>query len=270
MTATTTVSAGPGSVATRDAGPPRGVAGWVRGYLLMLRFDLSSQRQWLPFGVIMQVLLGAGMAIIYGFYAPHLPRAGLLYLVTGAPAVALIPFGMLAVPMLVTQARVAGTFDFVWSLPVPRSAQMASTLTVCSLIAVPGIVLTLVLAAWRYGVPLSISPMVVPAFLLTALMAASVGLAMAHLIGNPMIVNLITNILVFVVLLYSPISFPLSQFPAWLGDIHQGLPLYHMGVVIRSSLTTGLVSNVGTSYLVLGAWTVAALLGVSWVVGRRK
>ena len=99
MTAPASVAVTPGFSAAGRAGPPRGLHGWLRGYLLMLRFDLSSQRQWLPFGLILQVLLGAGMAVIYGFYAPHLSKAGLLYLVTGAPAVALVPFGMLAVPL---------------------------------------------------------------------------------------------------------------------------------------------------------------------------
>src|SRR5215469_12066826 len=64
----------------------RGPAWWLRSYTLMLRFDLSSQRAWLPTAVALQILMGAGMAIIYGFYIPHLPRVAVLYLVTGAPA----------------------------------------------------------------------------------------------------------------------------------------------------------------------------------------
>jgi len=249
---------------------PRRPAGWLRAYLVMLRFDLSSQRTWLPFAVAMQILLGAGMAIIYGFYVPHLPRAGILYLVSGAPALSLIPLGMVIVPALTGQQRTAGTFDFLWSLPVARGIQVASTLTVCSLIAVPGVVATLALATWRYGVTLSISPAVIPAFLLTSLMASSVGLGLAHLVRNPMVVNLVTNILIFLVLLYSPISFPKSQFPTWLADVHEGLPFYHMAVVIRASLTTGLATDVGTSYLVLGAWTLAGWLAVGWVMSRRR
>ncbi|HXZ99079.1 MAG TPA: ABC transporter permease [Candidatus Binatia bacterium] len=258
------------------APPPRlslpvrgGPLGWLRSYGLMLRFDLSSYRQWLPMVVALQILMGAAMAIIYGLYVPHLPRTGLLYIVSGAPALALLPLGLILVPSLISSQRTAGTFDFIWSLPVSRAAQVASSLTITTLIALPGIVVTLVLATWRYGVPLSVSPMVVPAFLLTALMAASVGTALAHLVANPVVINLITNILVFVVLLFSPIAFPLSQFPTWLADIHEGLPLYHMAVVIRASLTTGLVSGVATSYLVLGAWTLAGWIAVAWVTGRR-
>ncbi len=242
---------------------------WLRSYLLMLRFDLSSQRLWLPMAVIMQILLGAGMAVIYGFYIPNLPRPAALYLVSGAPTVALIPIGLVLLPALISEQKTAGTFDFVWSLPIPRAAGIASTLTVATLTAIPGLLVTLGLASWRYGIQLDVSASVVPAVLLTALMSSSVGLGLAHLIRNPLVINLITNILIFVVLLFSPISFPLSQLPGWLSDVHQVLPLYHMGIVVRAGLTDGLVHHVGTSYAVLLAWTLAGWLLTARVVTRR-
>lgn len=247
-----------------------GPAWWIRSYVLSLRFDVSSQRTWLPLSVALQVLLGAGMAIIYGFYVPNLPKAAVLYLVTGAPTISMIPIGLVILPSLISSQKTEGTFDFLWSLPIPRPVGVASTLTLGTLIAIPGIVTTLAIASWWYDVHLSISWMVVPAFLLAALMAASVGLGMAHAVRNPVVTNLITNVLVFVVLLFSPISFPLSQFPTWLANVHQVLPFYHMAVVIRASLSDGLVTNVGTSYLVLAAWTLGGWLAAAWVVGRRR
>lgn len=246
-----------------------GVRHWVRGYLLMLRFDLSSQRTWLPLSVALQLLLGAAMAVVYGFYVPDLPEVGLLYLVTGAPTVALIPVGLVMVPALVGQQRTAGTFDFTWSLPVPRTVTVASTLTVATLIAVPGVAVTLLLVAWRYGVDLSFSPAFAVAVPLTCLMTSSVGLGLAHAIGNPIVVNLISNVLIVVVLLYSPIAFPIEQFPDWLAAVHEVLPLYHMGVVVRAGLTEGLVGDVGTSYAVVAAWTAAGWAATALAMRRR-
>jgi ABC-2 type transport system permease protein len=254
------------------AGEPRSLsrpASWLRAYWLSLRFDLSNQRTWLPLAVALQIILGAGMAMIYGFYVPRLPKVALVYLVTGAPTLALIPVGLVLLPTLVGMQKTAGIFDYLWSLPIPRPIGVASTLTVGSLVAIPGIVTTLVLAAWRYGVQLNISWMVVPAFLLCSLMCASVGLGFAHGIKNPVVVNLITNTLIFVVLLFSPISFPISQFPTWLADVHRVLPFYHMANVIRASLSTGLVNDLWVSYAVLAAWTLAGWAVTAWVVGRR-
>lgn len=256
-----TLLSGPGSRSALGA--------HLRGYLLMLRFDFASQRPWLAFSVAMQILIGAGMAVIYGFYVPHLPKRSLLFLVTGAPALALIPVGLLMVPMFVSQQKTEGTFDFIWSLPVPRVVSAASSLTVFTLVALPGCAMTILLAAWRYNVGLTVSPSIVPAVILTSLMTASIGTALAHGVKDPMVTNMITNALLFVVLLFSPIAFPKSQFPTWLANVHEVLPLYHIGVVIRDGLSTGLVSDAWLSYLILAAWTCVGWAVTALIIGRR-
>jgi ABC-2 type transport system permease protein len=135
----------------------RGPVHWVSSYAAMLRFDLAAQRNLLPMFLLMQVMFGAGMAIIYGFYVGHLPPGTALFIVSGSPTLAVMTAGILGVVMMVTERQMAGTWDFIWSLPAPRSAAVASTVTVFTLLAVPGIVVTLALADWRYGITLSVS-----------------------------------------------------------------------------------------------------------------
>lgn len=248
----------------------RGARYWLDSYAAMLRFDLAAQRNWLPLFALMQILFGAGMAIIYGFYIGHLSRDAALFIVSGSPELAVLTAGLIGVVMMVTERQQAGTWDFIWSLPAPRSAAVASTFTVFTLLAVPGIVVTLALAAWRYGVTLTVSPMAAPALLLSSLMATSVGFTMAQLIAKPLVANAIVNALIFVVLLFSPVQFPISRLPIWLADVHRVLPIYYLGQVLRASVTRGLVSNLALSYAVLAAWTAAAWAGAAWVVARRR
>ena len=108
-----------------------------------------------------------------------------------------------------------------------------------------------------------------PAVLLSALMAVSVGIGMAMVITNPMITNLISNALIFVVMLFTPIVYPASNLPTWLMRVHEVLPFHHMTVVIRAGLTEDLVSGTTTSFLVLGAWAVAGTVVTTWVIRRR-
>jgi ABC-2 type transport system permease protein len=255
---------------TRQVRRRRGARHWLSSYTAMLRFDLASQRNWLPMFLLMQILFGAGMAIIYGFYIGHLSREAALFIVTGAPALAVLTAGLIGVTMMVTERQQAGTWDFIWSLPAPRSAAVASTFTVFTLLEVPGIVATLALAAWRYGLSLSVSPAAVPALLLASLMATSVGFAMAQLVAKPVVTNAIVNALIFVVLLFSPVQFPISRLPLWLADVHRVLPVYYLAQVLRASVTTGLVTNTALSYGMLAAWTLVAWAGTAWVVGRRR
>lgn len=249
--------------------PRHGTARWATSYRHMVRFELASQRQWLPFMLIIQILLSAGMAVLYGFYLPIIPPRLGAFIVTGTPALALIPIGFVSVPNVIVNRRIAGNYDFVRSLPVPRSTGIAATATVFTLLAIPGLVLALVLASWRYGVTLHVSPLIVPAVFLTSLMAASVGAALGHGISQPMLTNLIGNLLIFVVLLFTPVVFPPAQYPTWLVHLHEVLPFYNMAIVLRDALSTGLVTHVARSYAILIGWTAGGLALAGWVVSRR-
>ena len=264
-----------GAVEARPSHVPQselrsGIGYWLASLASMMRFDYGRVRQWVPMMIVIQTLMGAGMALLYGFFYPHVTAIRALYITTGAPTLALIPVGFVMLPGTVAEQKLEGTFDYIWSLPSPRSAQAASTFTLFTLFALPGSVLALLVAAWRYDVHLALSPLLVPAVLLCALMAITVGYGMALAIASPMVTNVVTNALVFVVLLFSPIVYPASQLPAWLASVHYFLPFYNMAVVIRAGLTTGIVAHVATSFVVLAAWTAAGAAATAWVVGRRR
>lgn len=261
--------AGPGSRAGR-AEVERGVSRYLRAYALMLRFQAYSLRQELVVALAIQVLVGAGTAVIYGFVFGGLDAGQVQYVATAAPVLALVPVGFTLVPNVIGQQKLEGTYDFVWSLPVPRTAAALSSFSLFTALALPGAAVSLWASAARYDIDLRISPMIVPAVLLTALMAGSVGFGMGHAVANPRVVNLITNLLIFFVLMFSPIAFPIAQFPAWLASVHRVLPFHHMAVVVRDGLTDGLVSGAARSYLVLAAWTVGAWAVAARVVSRRR
>lgn len=243
---------------------------WLHGYRSMLRFEMTDLRLYLGLALVIQVLIGAGMAYMYGFYLGDLPPDARLFLVTGIPALALFPVGFVMVPNAIMLHKYRDTYDFMRSLPVPRLAASAATFTVFSLLALPGTALALFLAEVRYDVDLSITAMVVPAVLLCSLMATSVGFGLAHAVPNPRVTNLITNVLVFAVLLFTPIVVPIDFFPDWLASVHRVLPFHHMAVVLRASLSDGLVSEVGVSYAVLTGWTLAGWGLATWAIGRRR
>jgi ABC-2 type transport system permease protein len=242
---------------------------WLRSYGLMLLWEMRSYRIVLPLAIVVQIILGAGLVIGFGFLVGEIPMTEALYLATGVTVISMITLGLILVPQIIGARKQEGIYDYMWSLPVQRTASVAASLTVNSFIAIPGMVLALVIGWWRYDLSFSFSLLVIPAVLLTLVTAASVGFAMGHAIPNPMITAMVTNILVFVILLYSPINFPPDRLPDWLATLHQGLPMMHAANVVRAGLTEGLVANAGFSFAVLGAWAIAAWALTAWVVGRR-
>ena len=256
---------------TMDAPVVRsGPSYWVSSYFSMLRFELMNLRAFLAIALVIQILTGAGMAYLYGFYMGEIPEAARLFIVTGIPALALVPIGLVMVPNAIMVHKIRDTYDFVWSLPVPRMTSAAATFTIFTGLALPGTGLALFLADLYYDVDLVWSWSFIPAVLLTSLMTTSVGFGMAHAIPEPRFTNLLTNIIMFLAILFAPIVVPISQFPDWWASVHRVLPFYHMAQVLRDSLSSGLVESVGASWMTLLAWTAGAWLLAGWVVGRRK
>jgi ABC-2 type transport system permease protein len=236
----------------------------------MLHFEYGRVRQWAPMFVVIQAMMGAGMALLYGFFYPHVTASRALYITTGAPALAIIPLGFVMLPGTVGMQKLEGSFDYIWALPVPRSAQATASFLLYSVLAMPGMVLALVVAAWRYGPALSVSLLFVPAVVLCAAASVTVGYAMALAIPNPSVTNLITNALIFFVLLFTPIVYPASQLPQWLYWVQRALPFYNMAAIVRAGLTDGVVQDVITSFAVVAAWALAGCAATAWVLGRRR
>ena len=252
------------------ARPVRTGAGhWLRAYRMMTRWELTSLRILLPLIVALQMVIGGGFALGIGLFFDEMPARNALFLATGVAVVTLITVGMVLGPQLVGNHKTAGTYDFLWSLPVPRTSQAAAWLTVNSIIAVPGMVAALMIAGWRYDLAWQISPAIVPAVLLTIGPATLIGYAFAHAIPKPMVTQMITQLLIFMILGFSPINFPPENLPGWLAAVNEWLPFQHMAAVIRAALTDGLVDHVSTSYAILAVYTVISAVVAARVIGRR-
>jgi ABC-2 type transport system permease protein len=243
---------------------------WIDSYRNMLRFEIVNLRSFLAVVVVIQILMGAGMAYMYGFYFGDMPEIARTYIVTGIPALALVPVGFVLVPSSIMNHKFRDTYDFVWSLPVPRLASAAATFTVFTSLAIPGTIVSLWVAQLRYSIDLQVSWSIVPAIALTSLMATSVGFTIGHAIPDPRLTNLVTNLIIFLALMFSPIVAPIEQFPNWWASVHEVLPLYNMANVIRAGLSEGLVVSLARSWAILGAWSLASWVLAAWVVGRRR
>ena len=240
---------------------------WWRSYLLLIRWTVLRLRFMLPFALITQTLMAVGIVLGFAFLMPSIDPITALYLSTGAPTLGLITIGMALAPNLVAESKAEGTFEYNRTLPVPRTAVIAADVTTWLVIGLPGMVLALLTARLRFDIDLRISPLVVPAVLMVALAATVLGFAIAYAFP-PAMTGVITQALVFVALMFSPINFPAERLPEWLQAVHQVLPFQHMADVLRSSFTG---SGPGvTPYAVLAVWGVAGLAVTLRVMTRRS
>lgn len=228
-------------------------------YRTLLRWQVAQVGSMLPLIVVIQALLAAGIVVGFGFLIPGIDEPTALFLSTGTPTVLLLTIGLVIVPQGVARARIDGTFTYWRTLPLARPLLLAADLTVWLLIALPSVAVGVVVAWLRYGLDLSFDwPLLVGAAVLVTVMATAVGYAIAVTL-QPMLAQLVSQVLVFFVLLFSPITFPAGQLPAWFQSLHDVLPMRPGADLLRAGLASGTFEASGRDLLVLVIWTVLGI-----------
>jgi ABC-2 type transport system permease protein len=240
----------------------------LRSYRLLLAWQARRLSLFLPLAVIVQAAFAFGIVVGYPLLFRELDRTTILYLATGAPTITLVTMGLVAVPQVVAQAKMEGTYDFMRTLPIPRLVYLLADVTVWLAVIVPGVVFALFVGWLRFGLDLSVSPLVVPAIVLVTLTATTVGYALASLVP-PLVASLLTQAIVVFVLMFSPLNFPADRLPDWLAAIHRVLPIQAMGEVMRGTVATTMFPLTWGAFLLLGAWCVAGFLATHYVMNRR-
>jgi ABC-2 type transport system permease protein len=245
------------------------MAKWFRSYFLMLKWVFLSNRPWLSLNLAVQ--LGIAVAFIFGigYFYPTVSPTIAKFLTTGSPTIVLLTVGLVVVPQVIASMRSEGTFDYVWSLPVPRMAHIAADASNMFGTMIPGILLSVILGKYHFGFDLQVSWLVIPAVLLIASCATFAGYSIAFAVPKPMMTNIITQLMIFFVMMFSPVMFPSAQLPGWLQGLHKVLPIQYMADLMRGTLTD-LPVNIGLAFTVVGAWFVAGFTCTYLLVRRRN
>ncbi len=240
-----------------------------RDYALMLKWQALSNKPILPLNLIVQVMIAVGFIVGIGFFYPQITPNTAKYLTTGAPTISLLMVGLVLVPQMVALSRTQGTFDYIWSLPVPRMVYVAADATIWVLVSLPGVILSLVLGSVYYHFGLRVSPLVIPAVFLIATAGVFVGYTIAHGAPRPQMAQIATQVIVFGIMIFSPIMYPMEQLPGWLAAVHRVLPVKYMADLSRGTLTD-LNVNLGLAFAVVGAWCLLGFVGTLLLVQRRR
>lgn len=241
----------------------------VRKLGLFIQWQLRRGSYAMPMFAILQLLVAAVVVTGYGLIAGEVDGEFALYLATGSATIALVMCGFVMAPQVVGQARTEGSYEWMLTLPMPRWVFLATDLIVWSLLALPGMLGGLVLAALRFDITFSPTWWIALGMLLVAVVATSIGYSVAVLTPER-IMMLITQVLVFAVMLFTPITYPAERLPEWLRTLHEYLPFDAMGQVFRAGLASNEFTMPGRSWLVLAVWGVASLAAATWALSRRQ
>lgn len=112
-------------------------------------------------------------------------------------------------------------------------------------------------------------PLLIAAPLLITTMSTAVGYAVAVSM-SPMPAQMVSQVLVLFVLLFSPITFPADQLPQWFQALHDYLPIRPAADLLHAGIAGDVFAAHGRDLLVLIAWTGLSLLVTGRALVRRR
>jgi ABC-2 type transport system permease protein len=137
------------------------------------------------------------------------------------------------------------------------------------MMTLPGVILSLVIGSVYHDFTLQVSPLVIPAFLLISMTATFVGYAIALGVPRPQMAMVASQVIVFAIMFFSPVVYPVEQLPGWLKLIHQVLPVRYMADLSRGTLTD-LDINLGLAFGITCAWCLVCFAFCYIVMKRRR
>ncbi|WP_447041108.1 ATP-binding cassette domain-containing protein [Streptomyces sp. DSM 118878] len=218
------------------------------------------------FGLLMPVAMVFGLSRIGG---GNSDPESLLYIVSGAAVFSVATEGIATLAQRIGVIKNDGMMVYYASLPISKASFVAAMVLSRLLLIMPGLVTPVIAATLMYDVDFQVSPALLVVLPLSCLALSAIGLAIGTLIDSMDLIVVITNLLIFVLLLAAPVLIPPDSLPLPLRVLGYLMPPTYAADALRHTLT----GNLGTAFTldlaVLTAMTVIGLAGATrWIRWR--
>ncbi|AOQ20029.1 ABC transporter permease [Streptococcus agalactiae] len=234
----------------------------------LVKWSLLRHKFYIPVFVVVQIILS--FAVIYGFLfiTNATNQAEKFYLSTGAMAINVIAVTCVLAPQIISEAKQNGIYDYQKTLPVSRIEILMSDLLIWGLLCLPGILSSILISKFGFGLEVSIGLNSTLSVLLIIFSLLSVGFAIAYILP-PNLVSLVTQLIMIGGLLFSPILYAADRLPSWMITLYDYLPFVPSSQIIRSSIFQ--LENVSIqNFIVLITWSCLGFILSLTILSRRK
>lgn len=236
---------------------PRYALSWAQQFRLLFRLQFSDYRASLPFFILFSILMPVGFLYVFGSNAAR-PGADASWFLAGNVVVS-VCFGASSFAIArVAWLRIRHEMDFYGTLPVKRTAFLATLFCLGQMSALPGMVSSLLVGSWMLGIPLQNTLAAVPLTLLAAASLTLVGAGIGGLCRTQAEVNLYSNLVVIVVTFLSPVLVPVDRMPVLMRVTSYLLPPGQAAMAITDSLHGDYGPRFWTFFGLLCLWLLAA------------
>jgi ABC-2 type transport system permease protein len=231
---------------------------------------LQIRNTWL-WSLVLGIFMPLGM--VFGFTRIGDATSGgekLLFIVSGAAVFSVAAEGIMSLAQRVGAIKSTGMLVYYASLPISKGAFIAALVLSRMLLVIPGLMTPILVARFVLGEDFSISPVLLVLFPLTGLTLSAFGMAIGSFIEQPEVIAIATNLLVYVLLLASPVLIPADSLPAPLRFLGYLLPPTYAAEALRFSLRgdlgAGFLLDLAVLTVMAGATLTLAGRWIRWRV----
>jgi ABC-2 type transport system permease protein len=246
-----------------------GVGFWVALKHLWLEqmFEVRTTWSWsLLFSVLMPIAMVFGLSRIgHGLT----DRSSLLFIISGAAVFSIATEGILTLAQRIGVIRRDGMLLYYASLPISMASFIAAIVLARFLIIVPGLITPIIAGSLMYGIELEISPIILLVMPLACLSLSAIGIAIGSFIHDLDLIIVVTNLMIFVLLLAAPVLIPAESLPSALRVLGYFLPPTYAADALRRSLDGQFDTMVITDLSALALMACVSLFAASrWIRWR--
>lgn len=238
---------------------------------LWLEQMLEVRTTWYGYAVF-SILLP--LTIVFGFArigSGLQDPTSLLYIVSGAAVFAVANDGIYSMAIRTGSMKKDGTLTYYASLPISKIAFLMAMIFSRLLLTLPGMIIPLLFGRLVYHIDVVLSPWLVILMPLTALSLSAIGMAVGVLIDNLEIIQMVVNLLLFVLIMAAPVFMPMAALPLPLQLLAYCLPPSYAADAMRQALsnTIGVTffSDVG---ILTGMTLISFVILNRWLTWRQK
>lgn len=237
--------------------------------LLFITQILGVRDVWIWY-LFVEGVVPIAVVFAFGHYGGVRPSDGaLLYIISGSLTFTLAYLGLSTMAMKLAQLWQNGSLLYYYSLPISKISFIAALLCSRLVLLLPGFITPLIGGYLLYGLDLHLDLWLLIVVALGAFTLAVAGTAIGSAIKSYELVGIITNALVFIMMLASPSFMPISSLPLPLQLLGWLLPTTYVSNALTHCLSANydLVFYGDLAVLVVTA-ALATLLTARFLVWR--
>jgi len=181
-----------------------------------------------------------------------------IYAITGTVVFAIADEALSAMAVRVGTMRREGLLAYYAALPIHKTSFVVALVLSRMMITLPRTLVAIIAGPLLFGIAVQFNPLIVVVLILSSLMLATLGVALGLMLESPELLRTLTYVMLFVVVMASPVFMPLSLLPVPLQYTSYLLPFSYIADALRD-IAFGMTGfGFGIDMLVLGAMTAVS------------